>query len=216
MYCVHTCSSASSWKVCCARELAISSAPMRTPLHVSYWRAPGGRPFDLAAQNAAGLEHAPRFAKVIEDHFAAGDVLEDRVGVDEIELVVRKHGKVGARADGAHARWACPPDVPGRQADHLVGNVHAVDLRQSGGSAGASGGPGPQPISSAASRPASRFSFAGEIVQHVRGGGEELGGRPVPGGRTRHSSRRLRRRAGSSRRACAPARRGSSIFCLLF
>jgi hypothetical protein len=39
----------------------------------------------LAAQDAAGLQHA-RLAQVVENHLAAGDVLENGVGIDEVEL----------------------------------------------------------------------------------------------------------------------------------
>ena len=77
-----------------ARELRISSGVMRTPLQVSYCSRMRRQAVQLAAQNAARLQHAPRFAQVVEHHLAAGNVLEDGVGVDEVELVVRKLAQV--------------------------------------------------------------------------------------------------------------------------
>jgi hypothetical protein len=45
---------------------------------------------DLAAQDAASLEHAPRLGQVPEHDVAAGDVLEHRVGIDEVESLIGK------------------------------------------------------------------------------------------------------------------------------
>ena len=51
-----------------------------------------------SANDAAGLQDARRFAQVAEDDVAARDVLEDGVGVDEVELRVGEQAEVGAGA----------------------------------------------------------------------------------------------------------------------
>ena len=100
---------------------------MRTPLQVSYWRAWAGRPLIWHGQNAAGLEDAAGFAQVPENHVAAGDVLEDGVGVDEIEAASGKMLRSEPEPCWGNA-LGMPAQALARQADHLVGNVDAVDL----------------------------------------------------------------------------------------
>ena len=51
-----------------------------------------GKTVDLASQDAAGLEHAPRFGQIREDNLGAGDVLKNSVGVNEVEELVRIKG----------------------------------------------------------------------------------------------------------------------------
>src|SRR5579885_2187545 len=48
-----------------------------------------GQAVNLAAENAVRAKYAARFAKILQHHLAAGDVLEDSVGVNEVEGVVR-------------------------------------------------------------------------------------------------------------------------------
>ena len=70
-----------------------------------------------------------RFAQVVEHHLAAGDVLEHRVGVDEIEAVVGEELKAVARAV-MRMRVGRVAQTLARQPDHFIGYVHAVDLRE--------------------------------------------------------------------------------------
>lgn len=83
----------------------------------------------LAPQNAAGLENPPRLTEIAEDDVAARDVLEDRVGVDEVELGVGEQAEVGAGAV-VRVRVGRVGEPRAREADHLVGYVDAVDLAE--------------------------------------------------------------------------------------
>src|SRR6185436_7442651 len=69
---------------------------------------------DLATEDAAGFQNAVRLVEVTEDHFARGDVLEDGVGVYEVERVV---GVGGERGVGRVA------DVGMRNGDEVLGGA---------------------------------------------------------------------------------------------
>ncbi len=88
-----------------------------------------GQAVQLAAQNAARLEHAARLAQIMEHHVLAGDVLEDGVGVDEVELLVGKEGQIAAGAVMRERVGRVLQALSG-QADHLVGHIHAVDFAE--------------------------------------------------------------------------------------
>ncbi len=102
---------------------------MRTPLQVSYWRACGGRPFNWQRSMPPGFSTRCASRKVSEHHVAAGDVLEDGVRIDEIETAVGKELETGARAV-VRMRVGRVAQAFGRQPDHFIGNVHAVDLAE--------------------------------------------------------------------------------------
>ena len=122
-------SSASNWKSCSRAKCAdlvgrdADAAPGVVLFRVRR------QAVHLAAQDAAGFEHAPRLAQVAEDDVAAGNVLEDGVGVDEVELLVGKQREVGAGAV-MRVRVGRVAQALAGQADHLVGDVHAVDLAE--------------------------------------------------------------------------------------
>ena len=161
----------------------------------------GRQPVDVDGQNTARLEDAPGFVQVTENHFAAGDVLEHGVGVDEVEARVRERCQVRAgavmRKRVGHAGQPFP-----RQADHLVGDIDAVDF-------------GEMPAHGAhqASRAAADFERGLARLQGAatRAPGEAQRRRrwqrtrryPGCAVRRRRSSWRPRRRAGSNRRASA-------------
>ena len=83
----------------------------------------------LATQDAAGLQHPTRLAQVIEYHLAAGDVLEDGVGVDEVERAVGTPAQVGA---AVHVGVSVGHLLQSRtgEVDHFSGDVDAVDLAE--------------------------------------------------------------------------------------
>ena len=84
---------------------------------------------ELAMENAAGFQHAADLAHVFEHHIAAGDVLKDRVGIDELERVVRELRQAGA-VGGVEMGVRNIGQPLARQADHFVGNIHAVDFAE--------------------------------------------------------------------------------------
>ena len=65
--------------------------------------------------------------EIIEDHVAAGNVLEDGVGVDEIEILVGEKREVGAGAVVRMRVGGIAQAFVG-QPDHLVGDIDAVDF----------------------------------------------------------------------------------------
>ena len=83
----------------------------------------------LAAQDAAGLERAPRLAQVVQHDHGVGDVLEDDVGVDEIEILAGEHPQAVAGRDVDVRMWNAA-QVLARPGGHLPGDIHAVDLAE--------------------------------------------------------------------------------------
>lgn len=81
----------------------------------------------LHPDQAAGPHNAVNLAQVFEDDVAAGDVLEDRVGIHEIERLVFKSGKARAVRD-AQMGVRDAAQLVASERDHFVGDVDAVDL----------------------------------------------------------------------------------------
>ena len=115
----------------CSRVKAwISSAPTRTPSQV-VWTAGGfGQAVDLQPRDAAGFQDANGFAEIREDDFRARNVLEDGVGVDEVEVVGR--GMSQRSLPLVWCGWACgmSRSFSARLGDHVVRNIDAVDLAE--------------------------------------------------------------------------------------
>lgn len=81
----------------------------------------------LAAQHAANFERAARLGQVIPHDFRIGDVLENGVGIDEIELRVPRHGQVCAVGD-VHMRVGRAAQAVPRHSGHFLGDIHPVDF----------------------------------------------------------------------------------------
>jgi hypothetical protein len=83
----------------------------------------------LAAQDAAGLQHPARLLEITQHNCAIRNVLENGERVDEIEVVVRKRSEAVA---GVHvnsgAGYVLKPAAG--NGGHLFGNVHSVDLTE--------------------------------------------------------------------------------------
>lgn len=92
-------------------------------------RTQGRRSAQLAAQHAAGLERAPRLGQIVAHDFGVGDVLENGVGIDEIEIRVPRHGQVRA-AGNVHVRVGGVAQALPRHGGHFRGDVHPVDLSE--------------------------------------------------------------------------------------
>jgi hypothetical protein len=88
--------------------------------------ARAGEAIELEAREAAGLQDTFRFAKVREDHVGAWDVLENSIGVDEIEMVVGEEGEIAA-AGVVQVGVRNVLKLGARLGNHFVGNVDAVD-----------------------------------------------------------------------------------------
>ena len=81
----------------------------------------------LAAQYAANFERAARLGQVIPHDFRIGDVLENGVGIDEIELPISRHGQVCAVGDVHMGVGRAAQAVP-RHSGHFLGDIHPVDF----------------------------------------------------------------------------------------
>jgi len=86
-----------------------------------------GQSVHLATQDAAGLQHPTRLAQVIENHLAAGDVLENGIRINKVEFFVGKHPEVRTRAMMRVRVGRVAQPLLGHP-DHFVGHVHPVDL----------------------------------------------------------------------------------------
>src|SRR5580658_7769033 len=87
------------------------------------------QPINLKPRESTRFQYAYGFAQVGEDHVGAGNVLEHRVRVDEIEVGGRELREVAA-AGVVRVR---PGDVTQFFAclrDHFIGDVDAVDLAE--------------------------------------------------------------------------------------
>ena len=89
----------------------------------------GWKSIDLAVHDAARFERAARFGEIRKHHIAAGNVLKHGVGVDEIEELIFVAGEV-CPIRGAWERVGDVCQVHAGQADHFIGNIHAMDLAE--------------------------------------------------------------------------------------
>ena len=119
-----------------------------------------------------GLRTRARFAQILEDHVAARDVLEDGVGVNEIEFAVGEEREVrtGGAVRVGVGRMA--QQFAGAE-DHPVGNVDAVNFAEGGGQRAheAAGAAADLERGGAAGQ---ALEFGRQHLDHVAGGGEEL------------------------------------------
>ena len=198
-----------SWRPFSRVKARMSSAENTTPLQVfGYGRV--RQAVELAVKNAAGFEHAAGLAHVFEHHVAAGDVLENGVGIDEVERLVGENAPGWRRRWRARGRAGCLRSRS--RARRIISSETSTPwISPKWRLSGFISRPGPHPISSArqARRLAScgrRFSSCFQDCGARRGRwpGSQL--RPDRGCRKRRSNARLRARAGSSPRACARRR----------
>jgi len=135
------------------------------------------QPIELQPRQTAGLQHPANLAQILEHHVAAGDVLEHGVGIDEVEGIVRELRQTRAVADvGLGIRDIA--QFLASQTDHLVGDVHAVNLDE----VAAHGAHQPaRPAADLQSLPAVPFGDGNppqlgfQAVDHFGCGGEESG-----------------------------------------
>ena len=83
----------------------------------------------LAMENAAGFEHSRGFAHVFGHHVAAGDVLENRVRVNELKRIVRELPQAGAIV-GMEMGVGNIGQPLASQDNHFVGDIDAVDFAE--------------------------------------------------------------------------------------
>src|SRR6185437_12473762 len=88
-----------------------------------------GQAIDVKVGKAAGLEDANGFAQIGEDDISARDVLENGVGVDEIEVIVGKKREVRAGGGVEVSRGEVRESSP-RLGDHFGRDIDAMDFAE--------------------------------------------------------------------------------------